>query len=149
MSSQPASKAFLGSGMSLEIDISPQGQLTMSMGVDGNGHIPNSSLEDHVRQSILLILETAQGERVMRPDFGAGLQTLVFSPMNGVTAALVQHQVTDALIRLEPRINVLEVDVTTDPQRPGLMQISLQYSVRSTDTMFNLVYPFFLERGPY
>ena len=119
----------------------------MDMGVDGDGQIPMSSLEDHVRQSILLILQTGKDERVMRPGFGAGLQAMVFEPINSATAALVQYQITDALTRLEPRINVLEVDVTTDPVRPGLLQVNLQYSVRSTDTMFNLVYPFFLDGG--
>jgi uncharacterized protein len=149
MSSTTSSKAFLGSGLSLQITLSPQGQLAMDMGVDGNGQLSMSSLDDHVQQSILLILETATGERMMRPDFGAGLQALVFSPMNAATSALVQHEITDALTRLEPRINVLGVDVSTDPSQPGRLEINLQYSIRSTDTMFNLVYPFFLERGPY
>jgi phage baseplate assembly protein W len=149
MSTNNASKAFLGSGMALQINLSPQGQLVMDLGVDGNGEIPISSYDDHVRQSILLILETAKGERVMRPDFGAGLQSLVFSPVDAATAALVQHQVTDALTNFEPRIDVLGVEVTEDSSQRGLLQIDLQYRVRKTDTMFNLVYPFFLERGPY
>ena len=149
MSNGANSKAFLGSGMSLLIGLNPQGQLVMNMGVDGNGQIPMSSYENHVRQSILLILETATGERVMRPSFGAGLQTIVFSPIGSATAALVQHQVTDALTNFEPRIDVLGVQVTQSSSEPGLLQIDLQYRVRQTDTMFNLVYPFFLERGAY
>lgn len=149
MSNGNSSRAFLGTGMALRINLSPQGELVMDMGVDGDGEIPMSSYDDHVRQSILLIMETAPGERVMRPDFGAGLQSLVFSPVSAATAALVQHQVTDALTNFEPRIDVLNVEVTEDPSQPGLLQIDLQYRVRKTDTMFNLVYPFFLERGPY
>lgn len=149
MSNGNSSKAFLGSGMSLIVNLDSQGQLVMSMGLNGDGQIPMNSLEDHVRQSILLILETATGERVMRPDFGAGLQTLVFAPINAATAALLQHQITDALTRLEPRIDVLGVDVNGDSSNPGLLQIDLQYRVHQTDTMFNLVYPFFLERGAY
>jgi uncharacterized protein len=143
------SNLFLGCGMALFINISPQGEFVMKMGVDGNGQIPINSLEDHVRQSILLIMQTAKGERVMRPDFGAGLQTLVFSPITAATAALIQHEVSDALTRFEPRIDVLDVQVTADPNQSGLLLIDLQYRVRRTDTTFNLVYPFFLERGAF
>jgi len=159
-------RAFLGSGMALLTctgqdptkppNNSPctqlgvkQGQVIMYMGVNGAGEIPMSSYDDHVRQSILLILSTATGERVMRPNFGGGLQAMVFSPINSATTAMVQNAVTNALTNFEPRIDVLNVQVTTDSSQPGLLQIDLQYRVRQTDTMFNLVYPFFLERGAY
>ena len=85
----------------------------------------------------------------MRPDFGAGLQDLVFEPVSASTAALVQHEVQEALILNEPRIDVLGVTVTADADEPGLLRIDLSYRVRATDTMFNLVYPFYTERsGP-
>ena len=119
------------------------------MRLDADGRIAINSLEDHVRQSILLILQTAKGERVMRPDFGAGLQTLVFSPVNAATAALVQHEVRDALVRFEPRIDILSVEVTSDQEEQNVLMINLQYRVRKTDTMFNLVYPFFLAKGTF
>jgi len=106
-----------------------------------------NSLEEHVRQSIALILRTAKGERVMRRDFGSGLQTLVFEPMSAVTIFRVQHEVQDALQRFEPRIDVRNVNVKGDPTRQGVLLIDIQYRVRSTDTIFNLVYPFYLERG--
>ena len=130
-----AGNEFLGAGISFPL------------GVDALGRIALNSLEDHVRQSILLILQTAPGERVMNPDFGAGLNNLVFEPISSATLALAQHRVKDALTRFEPRIDVLNVDVTVDPQREGALLINLQYRVRRTDTTFNLVYPFFLERG--
>jgi len=128
-------KEFLGAGLAFPLEIDSSGQMKL------NG------LEDHVRQSILLILETEKGERVMRPDFGAGIQQLVFSPITAATAALVQHQVTDALVRYEPRIEVLSVDVTVDPENQGVLLTNIQYVVRRTDTTFNLVYPFYLQKG--
>jgi uncharacterized protein len=130
-----AGNEFLGAG------------LAFPFGVDGQGRISMNRLEDHVRQSILLILRTAKGERVMRPDFGAGLDQLVFSPATAPTAALAEHQVRDALVRFEPRIDVLRVAATLDPGQPELLLIELEYRVRRTDTIFNLVYPFYLERG--
>src|SRR5271165_815910 len=127
------SKKFLGSGLSFPIDVDGQGQLALS------------SYEDHVRQSILLIVQTAQGERVMRPDFGAGLETLVFDPASAATIGLVQHQVQQALLNNEPRIDVLGVQVTADPSQPGVLTINLNYRVRRTDTIYNVVYPFYIE----
>jgi phage baseplate assembly protein W len=128
-------KEFLGAGLAFPFEIDSSGQMKLN------------SIEDHVRQSILLILETDKGERVMRPDFGAGIRQLVFSPMTAATAALVQHQVTDALVRYEPRIEVLSVDVSVDPRQQGVLLANIQYRVRRTDTTFNLVYPFYLEKG--
>jgi phage baseplate assembly protein W len=111
------------------------------------GAIEMNSYEDHVHQSIRLILQTAKGERVMRPDFGAGLHNLVFEPVNPVTTSLVQHEVKEALIRFEPRIDVLSVEVTVDQKEEQKLLANIQYRVRRTDTIFNLVYPFYLERG--
>ncbi len=130
-----ASKKFLGVGMAFPMD------------VDGQGHVVLNSYEEHVRQSVLLIMQTAKGERVMRPDFGAGLQTLVFEPAGPATAAMVQHEIKQALVRNEPRVDVLDVHVTVHPAQPGVLTINVKYQVRQTDTIYNVVYPFFIERG--
>ena len=100
-----------------------------------------------VHQSILLIIQTAQGERVMRPDFGAGLLKLAFEPLGAATASLVQHEITDALTRFEPRIDILNLDVTSNAPQAGGLMIELGYRVRRTDTIYNMVFPFFLDRG--
>lgn len=128
-------KKFLGAGIAFPLE------------VDDEGNIAMNSLEDHVRQSILLILQTAKGGRVMRPDFGAGLHNRVFEPITSATKALVQHEVEKALIRFEPRIDVLNVEAKDDEQQQGVLLINIEYRVRRTDTIFNLVYPFYLERG--
>jgi uncharacterized protein len=128
-------QGFLGAGLSFPL------------GVDSQGRIKMNSFEDHVRQSILLILQTVRGERVMRSEFGAGLRTHVFSPVTAATAPLVAHEVKEALIRFEPRIEVLEVKVTDDARNPGALLVDIDYRVRRTDTLFNLVYPFYLEKG--
>jgi phage baseplate assembly protein W len=68
------------------------------------GEIELVAFEEDIRQAIRIILETAQGERVMRPDFGSGLHELLFEPVNATTMALVRHRVEQALIAWEPRI---------------------------------------------
>jgi Phage baseplate assembly protein W len=129
------SSEFLGAGIAFPLH------------VNENGFIAMNALEDHVRQSILLILQTAKGERVMRPDFGARLSDLTFEPVTQATITLAQHYVKEALTRFEPRIVVSQVEITVNPQEPDHLLIGLQYRVRSTDTTFNLVYPFYIERG--
>jgi phage baseplate assembly protein W len=70
--------------------------------------------EESVRQSIWIILSTARGERVMRPDFGCGIHNLVFALDNPSTIGLVEHEVEQSLLYWEPRINVIKVFVEAD-----------------------------------
>lgn len=101
--------------------------------------------EESVRQAIWLILATAPGERVMRPDFGCGLHELVFALDSADTLAHAAELVRDALTRWEPRIDLLDVAASTDEAEPALLLIEIDYRVRSTNNRFNLVYPFYLE----
>jgi uncharacterized protein len=127
-------KTFLGVGWAFP----PQADIV--------GDIETVAYEEDIRQSIQIILGTIPGERVMRPDFGAGLHSLVFEPINTTTIALAQHRVEEALIAWEPRIDQLTVDVTADPPQ-GRLMIDIHYRVRATNTFYNLVYPFYLLEG--
>ena len=82
----------------------------------------------------------------MRPDFGAGLKTLIFEPMNTTTAALAQYNVQKALTQWEPRIDQVTVAVTPQPAN-GSLSIDIRYRVRLTNVFYNLVYPFYLTEG--
>lgn len=103
--------------------------------------------EESVRQSIRIILSTSKGERVMRPDFGCGLFELVFEPNSAGTRGMAEHHVSEALLLWEPRIDVLQVKATASGDRDEILLISIDYRVRTTDNRFNMVYPFYLERG--
>ncbi|MBN8592388.1 MAG: GPW/gp25 family protein [Anaerolineae bacterium] len=113
---------------------------------DGEHQIALAKYEDSIRQSIQIILSTAPGERVMRPDFGSGLHELVFSVADAETRSRVIAQVREALVRWEPRIDVLDVTVENDPQQPTHLLILIHYRVRANNSRFNLVYPFYMER---
>jgi phage baseplate assembly protein W len=114
---------------------------------DSAGEVALSAHEDDVREAVLIILATNPGERVMRPDFGAGLSALVFEPIGATTAALVGHRVQDALVRFEPRIDVLDVRVAPAVATTSRLDIEVDYRVRATNTFYNLVYPFYLLEG--
>jgi len=103
--------------------------------------------EESIRQSIWIILNTNKGERVMRPDFGCDLAELVFAPNNAETRGLAGSYVREALKEWEPRIADIEVVVTATGITQEILQIEISYRVRLTDNRFNLVYPFYLERG--
>ena len=103
--------------------------------------------EESIRQAIRIILSTAKGERVMRPDFGCGLYELVFDPNNAATRGMAEYYVSEALRLWEPRIEMLEVTATAGGEQGEMLLISIDYRVRTTDNRFNLVYPFYLDRG--
>lgn len=128
-------KEFLGSGWKFPLEPS------------GSGALEYSADEAKVQQSILIILGTARGERVMRPDFGSRLRELVFAPINSATRSLAATYVTDALVKWEPRAEVLGVEVSDEEASLGKLLISIDYRVRTTNGRFNLVYPFYLREG--
>jgi phage baseplate assembly protein W len=104
--------------------------------------------DEKIRQSIWIILTTAPGERQMLPEFGCDIHDLVFQPNTAALRGAVQARVRDALLRWEPRIDVLDVRVDTPPpdERNRLL-IRIDYRVRADNALFNLVFPFFLEEG--
>lgn len=127
-------KAFLGVGWAFPIAF------------DGSGAIQTAQYEESVRQAIWIILGTSKGERVMRPDFGCGIYDLVFEVNSASTAGKVAQAVRESLLVLEPRIDVR--DVRVQPQDDGAtLLIDIDYQVRATNNVFNLVYPFYLERS--
>jgi phage baseplate assembly protein W len=106
--------------------------------------LARAAFDESVRQSILVILGTAKGERVMRPDFGCGIHDLVFANPSATTIGRIVREVHESLLRLEPRIDVTRVDVTPG-DTSNVLVIDIAYEVRATNTAFNLVYPFYLQ----
>jgi phage baseplate assembly protein W len=116
------------------------------MRISPTGGIALSRHEYDIEEAIRIILGTAKGERHMRPQFGCGIHDLVFAPNNATTAGLVQSHVAEALGWWEPRVELLDVIVETDPEERNSLIINIHYRVRSTNDERNLVYPFYLIR---
>jgi phage baseplate assembly protein W len=134
MQGPTAASAFLGVGWAFPVAADA-------------GRVRVAAYEEDVAQAIRIILGTDPGERVMRPDFGAGLSAFVFEPMNPTTLEALRQRVHDALVDWEPRIDVEAVTVTPRPDA-GQVLIEMRYRVRATNTVRNLVYPFYLQEGP-
>jgi phage baseplate assembly protein W len=114
---------------------------------DGNGKIAISRYEEDIKEAILIILLTAKGERLMRPDFGCGVNEYVFSSINSLNISRIENEVREALTLFEPRIEVFEINTDTKEADNGKLMIEINYKVRATNTRFNLVYPFYLREG--
>jgi uncharacterized protein len=124
---------FVGSGWHFPVERSAGGQIAMAGG------------DPNIQQSIWIILSTAPGERLMRPDFGCGIHDLVFAANSPATAGQVADRVRRALALWEPRIDVEDVRSVPDPANPALLLIEIDYRLRRDNSRFNLVYPFYLE----
>lgn len=129
------SRAFLGVGWAFPPGLTPDGKIAEAV------------YEDDIAQAIRIILGTNPGERVMRPDFGAGLNAFVFEPINTTTMARLKTRVAEALVDWEPRIDVEDVTVSPQPGALSVLLIAMTYRVRATNTLHNLVYPFYLQEG--
>jgi len=127
-------KAFLGVGWKFPID------------VDRRRGVAMSQYEDNIYESIIIILGTALGERVMRPDFGCQIHDLIFAPNNANTHGPINDYVREAIIKWEPRVQDVTVEVETDPYDETKVLVKVEYKVITTNNVFNLVYPFFLQR---
>ena len=129
-------KAFLGRGWAMPVALDPR-----------TGLVASVAYEEDIKQSILIILETSPGERVMRPNFGCGIHDLVFAPNDSSTVSKIVDSVRRSLVAYEPRIDVLDVTAETTDGQPNLLLIRVDYRIRDTNSMKNLVYPFFITEG--
>ncbi|GAA3453889.1 GPW/gp25 family protein [Dactylosporangium matsuzakiense] len=91
-----------------------------------------------VRQALLLLLTTTPGERLMRPEYGCHLDRLLFAPNDQTTAGLAVHYVRQAILRWEPRADIVELDAAADPDIATRLNIRLRYRVRATAALNDL-----------
>ncbi|MDQ1493181.1 MAG: uncharacterized protein QOJ23_5695 [Actinomycetota bacterium] len=112
--------------------------------VDGSGGIALVRREQELEESIRLVLGTATGERPMRPEFGCAIHDYVFAPADATTAGRVAYEVRASLERWEPRIEVVDVDVTVDRSDASFLYIDIMYAIRGTNDPRNLVFPFYV-----
>jgi uncharacterized protein len=103
-----------------------------AIGVTVSGAIELIADDLALRQSILLLLATVPGERVMRPEYGCDLERFVFAPNDDTTAGLAMQTVRSAIERWEPRIDILGLDASRDPDDAAKLVITLTYRGRFT-----------------
>lgn len=122
---------LIGRGWAFPARITPTGDVRLVTG------------GDDIDAALRLILTTAPGERVMRPDFGCAMWEQVYAPMSPSTLGLVEHAVREALERWEPRITLERVEAEPDPEADAI-RVHVAYRVVSTNDRRNLVHPFYV-----
>ena len=122
---------FIGAGWAFPLGVGPQGGIALVR------------REVELEQAMRLILSTYPGERPMRPEFGSRIRDFVFRSVNIETIAELSHEVRNALLRWEPRVNIEAVLVIPDPSDEGALYIDIQYVVKDTNDRRNLVFPFY------
>ena len=128
----PAEDAFLGTGWSFPPTFDrTAAEVVMTSGVED------------IERSLEIIFSTALGERIMNPAFGCSLDDMVFEPMNTGNVAYLANLLKTAILYHEPRIDAEAIDVRPDDLE-GTLWLSVTYTVRTTNSRFNFVYPFYL-----
>jgi phage baseplate assembly protein W len=130
-----ANSDFIGRGCRFPLKPDLQGRLNYVGG------------DEEIRASIWIIITTAHGERQMRETFGCGVHDLVFDANTAALQGLAQENIRSALVRWEPRIDVLGVRAGASPEQRNLLLIHIDYRIRANNAIYNLVYPFFLFEG--
>lgn len=114
------------------------------LGVDQTGSLAMTTGPDDIDRSLRMVLATAKGERLMRPDFGCAIWDQLFEPVNANTLGLMAQAVRDAVSQWEPRAEIEEVEVVPDTDDPSLVNIHVLYRVKTTNDRRNLVHPFYV-----
>ena len=123
---------FIGRGWSFPVRFDPRGGIALTSGAE------------EISAALRMILSTALGERVMRPDFGCGIWDHIFDPITPSTLGAMTHAVREAVTRWEPRIELESVDAEPNPDSPGQVDIDIVYTIPATNDRRNLVFPFYV-----
>ena len=127
---------FLGRGFAFPLSVNRQ-----------TGKFQMVEHEDDIRQAIEIILKTSLGERVMLPEFGSSANDYVFSVNHLQNIASFEEEIVGAIENFEPRVRDVQVEVKNDHGDRGKAIVNITYVVRTTNNLFNMVYPFYVLEG--
>jgi len=127
---------FLGRGWKFPIQVD-----------ETTGRIMTSEFEEDIAEAIRIIIGTSKGERVMRPSFGSGIQNFLFGLTDSTTLSLLESNVKESIIAWEARVMDIEVNAILDKNQSGKVLVTIQYRVRSTNNLHNLVFPYYINEG--
>lgn len=105
------------------------------------------SKEQDIQESIEIILSTRLGERIMNPKFGCNLNELLFAPIELSLITYIKDLIETAMLYFEPRIDVNRIEINSSNDLEGIVLIELDYTIRTTNSRRNLVYPFYKGEG--
>jgi len=129
-------RSFLGTGWSFPPAFAREG-----------GDVQLVSGVEDVEQSLAILLATRRGERVMQDEFGCELDQFLFGEISQGLIGRVRDFIADAILHHEPRVTLNSVDVAESEQEGGLLLIGIDYTIRATNSRYNMVYPFYVNEA--
>jgi phage baseplate assembly protein W len=103
--------------------------------------------DEDIKESLYILLSTTPGERVMNPAFGCGIKKIVFDSIKVSTITMLKDMIAKAILFFEPRVNLNSIDVNTEKAIEGTLLINIYYTIRTTNTRSNMVYPYYFIEG--
>ena len=113
----------------------------------GNGGVGMLSDAEDIQSSLQILLSTRPGERVMLPRYGCNLDEMIFEPLTTTFKTYMKDLISTAILYFEPRIDVNNIELDDTGELEGRILISVDYTIRSTNSRFNFVYPFYKKEG--
>jgi uncharacterized protein len=129
-------KAYLGTGWSFPPTFDKAGSGVQLV-----------SAEEDIWQSLYILLSTSFGERVMQPTYGCNLQELLFEALSPTVASNIKEMLRTSILYHEPRIRLNQLDLAQNDVLEGIVNITVDYTILSTNSRFSLVYPFYIQEG--
>ena len=123
-------KSFLGRGWAFPVTFSEESY-----------QVHMSEEEEDIQQSLIILLNTTLGERIMRPDYGANMEDLLFEALNVTTANMIANRIKKAILFHEPRVKTEDIDLRPD-YNEGRVEVLVKYIIIATNNRRNLVYPY-------
>ena len=136
MSNMSIDRAFLGKGWGFPPEFDRRSR-----------DVAMISEDEDIQESLRILLSTSPGERVMQPAYGCGLKSLIFENMSESAITEIKDVIERAALFFEPRITLDRVEVDTTGIYDGLIKIKLDYTIRTTNSRSNMVYPFYFQEG--
>lgn len=128
--------SFLGRGWSFPPEFTKQKK-----------QISMVSEEDDIKESLYILMSTTPGERIMQPEYGCNIRSLVFEHFTLSVETMARELIRRAILFFESRVTVNSIEFDCNEIQNGFLYISVNYTIRSTNTRFNMVYPFYLKEG--
>lgn len=127
---------FLGTGWAFPPSFGP-----------GGADVEMVSDADDIHQALQILFATRLGERPMQEGFGCSLDEFLFAEVDHGLVNRIVGMIDDAILRHEPRIRLLDLDVSRDPLTTGMLRIGIDYQILASNSRFNMVFPFYLDEA--
>jgi phage baseplate assembly protein W len=112
-----------------------------------SGTVEMLEQEADIASSLEVLLQTSRGERVMLPQYGCNLDELVFEILDTRMKTLMTDKIESAILYHEPRIELEKVNLDESRELEGVILIEIIYRVKTTNSRFNFVFPFYKLEG--